>query len=135
MKILFALLVLALLAVPVLADNVTENVTPTITITPTPIPLVISFQGGHTFGEYPVEFDNSLGDPPVVVNTSSRGIELDPDPDYVVRVEPAGISDVLNSPDSGFFSLGDYAEANPMGVLFIAVLAAVVIMKFRRRGK
>jgi hypothetical protein len=130
MKLLLFSIVVLLLITSVMADNVTNETT----VIPTEVPLVFSFQGGHAFGEKPVEIDSSAGSIPFVGNTSSRNIELPPDFDYLLRVEPAGISDAANVPDAGFVDVRKWVENNPLATGIGAVLIAVIILKFRRRS-
>jgi hypothetical protein len=131
MKRIFILFVLVLIAgvPPVLADNNTtlSNITPM-------DPLILSFQGGHMFGENPVEIlDNQTGRLAFIGNTSSKGVNLSPDRGWIIRVEPAGVSDAANSPDAGVIGAMTWAEKNPFGTFFLSTLLAAILIASKRR--
>jgi len=122
--VLFAVLLLVMVFPVVSAiDNSTANETP----------LLFSFQGGHSFGENPIEIISSNGEISFIGNTSSKAIALSPDPDYIVRIEPAGMSDKINSPDSSFVDLGKWAANNPIGSFGLILIIAIVLLKLRRK--
>jgi hypothetical protein len=110
------------------ADNSTVNETPT------EIPILFSFQGGHSLGENPIEFVSSTGEIAFIGNTSSKAISLPPDPDYIIRIEPAGLSDKINSPDSSFVDIGRWAANNPIGSFGLILIIAIVLVKLRRKS-
>ena len=124
---LFILVFLALLLPVVSAADNTTNITP-------PDPITLSFMGGHMFGENPVEILENSTHLVFIGNTSSKGVNLSPDYDqYVIRVEPAGISDAVNAPDAGLIGAMKWAEKNPFGTLFGATLAAAIMISIKRR--
>jgi hypothetical protein len=130
MKALILVLIglLALVAVPVSADvvNVT-NVT---------VPVILSFTGGNMFGDNPVQIiDNSTGHIAFMGNTSSRNIQIEPDRGYVLRVEPAGLTDAANSPDNALIGMIEYTGKNPIGSVAIALIIGVFISSIRRKVK
>lgn len=115
--------ILSAIALPVSAiDNSTLNETP----------LLLSFQGGHMFGENPVEIVSDNGEISFIGNTSSKAIALPPDPDYMIRIEPAGLSDKINSPDSTLIDAGKWAENSPFGAFICVGIVALLLIKRKR---
>jgi hypothetical protein len=123
---IFAILLILALIPGAFADgNITNQ---------TPEPVIFSLQGGHAFGENPIQIiDRSNGNITFIGNTSSRNIQLSPDHDYWLRVEPAGLSDAANSPDSGLVGMMDFAGQNPIGLIFFALIASIAIARLRRK--
>jgi hypothetical protein len=134
-SVFWLVLAMTLLIIPVSADNTTPNTTPTITPIPTPFPLVFSFQGGHVFGENPVEFVDPTGRTFAAWNTSSKGIELPPDSDYIIRVEPSGFGDAMNAPDAGVIGVMKWAEKNPLGTFVGSLLITIFLIGLKGRKK
>lgn len=133
MKLLFFMVLLAVLVVPALADDANlTNTTGNLTL---PDPIILSFQGGHMFGENPVSiYDNKTGRIAFLGNTSSRGVNLTPGRGYLIRVEPAGVSDAANAPDAGVVGAMIWAEKNPFGTFMISIVVAMVIIRLKRKS-
>jgi hypothetical protein len=129
-RLLFILIVLSCLIAPALADG---NVTNSTNVT-YPDPVILSFMGGHMFGENPIEIlDNQTGRIAFIGNTSSKGVNLTPDRGYIIRVEPAGISDAANAPDAGLVGAMKWAEKNPLGTFVFSSILAVVLIRLKRK--
>lgn len=128
MRSLFLILAVAGLLVLVLptmaADNETENQT---------IPVILSFSGGRPWGENPVQIiESGTGSIVHITNTSGRNIQVEPDRDYVLRVEPAGLIDAAHSPDSILVGLSDFVGKNPIGSIFLCLILGAIISAIRR---
>jgi hypothetical protein len=122
--------ILCMVISPASADNNTTNST-NMTF---PDPIVLSFMGGHMFGENPVEIFENNTHQVFYGNTSSKGINLSPDDEeFTIRVEPAGISDAINAPDSGMVGVMTWAEKNPFGTLFGATVIAAIAISLKRK--
>lgn len=94
----------------------------------------ISFTSSGIWGSNPVIItDLSSGEIVFVGKTSSKNIPLDSDGQYSVDVQPGGITDFLNSPDSGIGTIAVFAQNNLVGVLFFAFLIVLVILIISRR--
>lgn len=128
MKAVFiAVLLAALVVMPAMAaDNETLNQT-------YPVPMVLSFSGGHVWGENPVQIlDNQTGRIAFIGNTSSRNITLPPDRGYVLRVEPAGLTDAAHNPDSVLIGITEYVGKNPISCVFFTLLFSAVLSAWIR---
>jgi hypothetical protein len=124
-RFLFLLLLISLIP-GAMADNVTNM--------SAPVPVYLSFMGGHAFGENPIQIiDNSTGAIVFIGNTSSRNISLQPDRGYYLRVEPAGLSDAANSPDAAGAGLMDYVRRNPIGVIAFTIAIVILLARLRRK--
>jgi hypothetical protein len=133
-RLAFDFIVIAVLLVLFIGSSVVSAANnSTVNETPTEIPILFSFQGGHSLGENPIEIVSSNGEISFIGNTSSKAISLPPDPDYIIRIEPAGLSDKINSPDSSFIDLGRWAANNPIGAFGLVLVFAIILIKVRRK--
>jgi hypothetical protein len=118
---------MAILIAPLSAadENATLNQT---------VPVILTFSGGHPWGENPVQIiESSTGGIVHITNTSGRNITVEPDRDYILRVEPAGLVDAAHSPDSILIGLSEYAGKNPLGSVFICLIVGAFISAYRRK--
>jgi len=127
--VLGAICLICTVVAPVSADGNLTNITP-------PEPVILSFMGGHMFGENPVEIlDNETGRIAFVGDTGSKWVNLSPERGYRIRVEPAGVSDAANSPDAGVVGLMKWADKNPFGTFVYTTFIAACLIAFKKRRK
>jgi len=119
---------MAVLVLPVMAeDNETINQT---------VPVILSFTGGRPWGENPVQIiESDTGSIVHITNTSGRDIRVEPDRDYILRVESAGLIDAAHSPDSVLVGLSELVGKNPIGSVFLCLILGALISAFRRGVK
>lgn len=118
-------------------DTVTEwkhayiNVSIPVSVTP------LSFQGAGVYGANPVEItDVQTGDIFFEGDTRSRNIRLNSTGVYKIHILSGGLTDVLNSPDYGFYLLQLHARKNILGLIAgIILLLFGVGLFFRRRNQ
>jgi len=122
-------ILLALLIIPIsisAEDNETVNQT---------IPVILTFTGGHPWGENPIQVINNItGGIVYIGNTSSRNITVEPDRGYILRVEPAGLIDAAHSSDSALIGMSEFVGKNPLGSIFISLILGAFISAYRRQG-
>jgi|GEM_PF-5461712 FOG: PKD repeat len=94
----------------------------------------ISFIGSGIYGSNPIEIiDNVTGEVVFEGSTASRNVQLDSNGRYLVRIEPGGLSDILNCPDYGLYLFLFWVRKNMLGVVAGIVLVLIGIGIWRSK--
>jgi len=96
----------------------------------------LSFVSSGSWGSNPVIItDKASGAIVFVGKTSSKNIMLNSSGEYFVQIEPGGITDAMNSPDSGLAGLADWAKKNLLGIIIGGIFVLAIIGFFIGRKK